>query len=97
MPQHRVLITGRQVQFRFGEDEFPVPTMALVNDCTVKRQPCDIVRYVQLFCDRHQLAMTSGLVSESFFPTQEALSALEQDIAQKLVALFTESRYHPYR
>lgn len=94
-PQHRVLVTGWQAQLMFGEDEVLVPAKALVNGHTITRHPCDIVRYVHLFFDRHQLVTTSGLVSESFFPGQEALLALEQDAAQELFALFPELRTHP--
>ena len=94
-PQHRILVGGWQAQLLFGEDEVLVPAKSLVNGDTVTVQPCDIVRYVHLFFDRHQLVTTSGLVSESFFPGQEALSGLEQEAARELFALFPELRTHP--
>lgn len=89
-PQHRLLITGWQAQLLFGEDEILVPAKSLINGTTVTRAPCDIVRYVHLFFDRHQLVSTSGLISESFYPGQQAISGLEQAAAQELFALFSE-------
>lgn len=94
-PQHRLLMTGWQAQLLFGEDEVLVAAKSLVNGTTITSVPCDIVRYVHLFFDRHQLVSTSGLISESFFPGAQALSSLEREVAQELFALFPELQKQP--
>ncbi|WP_170605886.1 Hint domain-containing protein [Ruegeria arenilitoris] len=94
-PQHRLLVTGWQAQLLFGEDEVLVPAKSLVDGVTVTSAPCDIVHYVHLFFDRHQLVSTSGLISESFFPGAQALSSLDQDAARELFLLFPELQNHP--
>ena len=80
-PQHRILISGWQAELMFGESEILVPAKALVNETTVSNAPCEIVRYVHLLFDRHQLITTEGLISESFFPAQEGLLGLGSDTA----------------
>ncbi|WP_170762097.1 Hint domain-containing protein [Ruegeria lacuscaerulensis] len=94
-PQHRLLISGWQAELMFGEDEILVPAKSLVNGTTVTEMPCDIVTYVHLLFDRHQLVTTSGLVSESFFPGQEALAGFATETAAELFALFPDLRHCP--
>ncbi|NVO57863.1 Hint domain-containing protein [Rhodobacteraceae bacterium B1Z28] len=94
-PQHRILISGWRAELLFGEDEVLVPAKAIVNGTTVTAVPCDIIRYVHLLFDRHQLVTTCGLVSESFFPAQEGLAGLTSDAAAELLALFPELRVYP--
>ncbi len=94
-PQHRLLICGWQAELMFGEDEVLVPARSLVNGETVTQAPCDIVHYVHLLFDRHQLVTTAGLVSESFFPGQEGLDGLAPETAEELFALFPDLRRCP--
>ncbi|WP_171211716.1 Hint domain-containing protein [Ruegeria sp. HKCCA5426] len=94
-PQHRLLISGWQAQLLFGEDDVLIAASALTNGKTIASAPCDIVRYVHLMFDRHQLVSTSGLISESFFPGGEGLKGLGADTADELFALFPELRDHP--
>lgn len=94
-PQHRVLISGWQAQLLFGEDEVLIPAGSLINGTTITSAPCDLVRYVHVFFDRHQLLSTSGLISESFFPGAEGIDGLAADAADELLALFPELRDHP--
>ncbi len=94
-PQHRILITGWQAELMFGEAEVLVPAKALVNGTTVTEAPCDIIRYVHVLFDRHQLLTTSGLVSESFFPGQEGLAGLTSETANELFSLFPKLMQTP--
>ncbi len=94
-PQHRLLISGWQAQLLFGEDEVLVAAKSLINGKTIVRAPCDTVQYVHLFFDRHQLVTTSGLISESLFPGQQAVGAMQQDAAKELFALFPELQVQP--
>ncbi|MBO9445693.1 Hint domain-containing protein [Ruegeria sp. R14_0] len=94
-PQHRLLVTGWQAQLLCGEDEVLIAAKSLVNETTITSAPCDLVRYVHLFFERHQLVTTSGLISESFFPGAQALSSLDRAAADELFALFPELRKYP--
>ncbi|WP_170469181.1 Hint domain-containing protein [Ruegeria arenilitoris] len=94
-PQHRLLVSGWQAELLFGEAEILVAAKSLINDATITSAPCDIVHYVHLFFDRHQLVSTSGLISESFFPGDQALSSLDHAAADELFSLFPELRNYP--
>lgn len=94
-PQHRLLIAGWQAQLLFGEDEVLVAAKSMINGKTIMSAPCDTVHYVHLFFDSHQLVTTSGLISESLFPGQEAVGAMEKDAAEELFALFPELQLRP--
>mgnify|MGYP000441527081 CR=1 FL=1 len=94
-PQHRVLVTGWQAELYYGESEVLVPAHALVNGTTVSRVPCDIITYVHVMFDRHQLICSSGLISESFLPGGEAVNGLTAASAEELFGLFPELRDHP--
>lgn len=94
-PQHRILVSGWQVELWFGETEVLVPAKALVDGQGVCWAPQDIVRYVHILFDAHQIVSTGGLDSESFYPGQLALGALAEETAQELYALFPELRDTP--
>lgn len=94
-PQHRLLVTGWQAQPLFGEDEVLVTAKALIDDVNVMHAPCDIVRYVHLFFDRHQLVSTGGLISESLYPGAQAIAGMDRAAMHELCALFPELRRFP--
>lgn len=96
-PQHRLLITGWQAELLLGEPEVLVPAKLLVNGDTISTAPRDRICYVHLMFDRHQVVMSSGLRSESFYPGQEALSGLDRAAAEELFALFPELQHAPTR
>lgn len=91
-PQHRVLVTGWRAEILFGADEILVAAKSLINDGTVRRAPCPRVRYVHLLFDRHEIVTSAGLPSESFFPGETALDALEDAVRAELCGLFPELR-----
>jgi len=94
-PQHRVLVTGWQAELLFGEAEVLVPAQALIDGDKVCSAPCDIITYVHVLFDQHQLLHSSGLTSESFLPWGEAIKGISTAAAGELFALFPELRVRP--
>lgn len=92
-PQHRLLVTCWQVELLFGVDEVLVPARALVNGDSIRRVEMDILRYVHLMFDRHEVVFSSGLASESFFPGAEGMRGLDRACAEELFALFPYLRH----
>jgi len=74
--QHRVLIKSPHVQYYFGVDEVFVPAKACVNDCDIRIVPEARICYVHLLLERHHIVWAEGLECESFFPGDQAMSAL---------------------
>ncbi len=87
---HRMLITGWRAQLLFGEDEILVPAKALVDDCDVRICECDRVTYYHLLFDASQIISGDGVLSESFFPGNEAMKAVDCGTQREMFALFPE-------
>lgn len=67
-PMHRVLVTGWQSELYFGEPETLAAAHHMVNHATIRPEPCETVTYMHLLLDRHELLLSHGVWSESYFP-----------------------------
>lgn len=91
-PQHRMLVNGPEAQRLFGQREVLVPARALVNDFTITTEFTGMVTYLHMLFDRHEVVIANGAPSESFYPGDEALSALAAPARDELFRLFPELR-----
>ncbi len=89
-PQHRLLFSGWQAELLFGEPELLVPAKALVNSDTIRPVPCDLVCYVHILFDQHEIIFSNGLASESFYPGEMALFGFSNDTQAEVLALFPQ-------
>lgn len=89
-PQHRIRISGWQAQLYFGADEVLVPAISLVNGQTVLQQPCNEVTYVHFMFDQHEVVISYGVATESFFPGKQAVDMLEENSLNELLKIFPE-------
>lgn len=92
-PQHRILVTGWKAELLFGTDELLVPAKGLVNDQTVTTAH-DVaeVEYFHLLFDRHQIIVTNGAETESFFPGSYSLQNIDEAAREEIFRLFPELR-----
>ena len=90
-PQHRILVTGWRAQLFFGEDAVLAPAKGLVDDDRVQvDHAIREVEYFHLLFDRHEVILTEGLPTESFFPGTHSLRELDIAAREELLALFPE-------
>ena len=89
-PQHRILLTHWMAEVMFGEDEVLVAAKDLVNDCSVRSMPGGEVDYFHLLFDQHQIVWSEGLLTESFLPGPQVLSALDDPARDEVLRLFPE-------
>ncbi len=76
-PQQRMLIDDWRAEVYFGEDRVLVAAQALVDDRAARvLLPPGGVDYVVLLCDRHEVLLAEGALSESFHPGEFGLSGL---------------------
>lgn len=76
-PQQRMLIDDWRAEVYFGEDRVLVAAQALVDDQGARMVlPAGGVEYVTLLCDRHEVLLAEGALSESFHPGEAGLSGL---------------------
>ncbi|WP_333817939.1 Hint domain-containing protein [Tabrizicola sp.] len=90
-PQQRVLIDDWRAAVYFGEDRVLVAAQALVDDQAARVVlPGGGVDYVMLLCDRHEVLLAEGTLSESFHPGEAGLAALLPDDRARLAAVCPE-------
>lgn len=87
---HRMLIVAAAADLYFGTPEVLVAAKHLLANKGVSLQENGTVTYFHLLFDQHQIITANGAQSESFFPGENALNALEHDVRQEVLALFPE-------
>lgn len=90
-PQHRVLVRSRIAQRMFGASEVLVAAKLLldldnVSICT--RDPD--VEYFHVMFDEHQIVLSEGAETESFFPGPQAMRSVGAAARAEIVALFPD-------
>ena len=94
-PNHRLLLTGWQAELLFGKPEVLVAAKHLVNGDTIFTQAQVMVDYYHFLFDTHQIVIANGMPSESFFPGDAGLDALDQAAKQEVLEIFPELRDKP--
>ncbi|MES2914396.1 MAG: Hint domain-containing protein [Pseudomonadota bacterium] len=91
-PQQRMLVDDWRAAVYFGEDRVLVSAQALVDDQTARLVlPEAGVDYVVLLCDRHEILLAEGALSESFHPGEAGLAGLVPTERASLAALLPEA------
>ncbi len=94
-PQHRVLIQGPQASLMFGEGEVLASAKHLTNGGSIVQQAGGEVTYVHIMFDRHEIVYAEGAATESFYPGDTGLDAVEAEAREELFTLFPELRSAP--
>ncbi|MEM7242441.1 MAG: Hint domain-containing protein [Pseudomonadota bacterium] len=89
-PQHRMLVSGWKSTLLFGEDEVLVPAKMLVNDTTIVQEVGGVVDYFHMLFDQHEIVRSEGVLSESFYPGAEGMSAAEKRVQAEIYKIFPE-------
>ncbi|MBL9074654.1 Hint domain-containing protein [Tabrizicola sp.] len=90
-PQQRLLIDDWRAAVYFGEDRVLVAAQALVDDQAARVMlPAGGIDYVMLLCDRHEVLLAEGALSESFHPGETGLAALLPEDRARLTAVCPE-------
>lgn len=97
-PRQRMLIDDWRAEVYFGEDRVLVAAQALVDDRAAQLVlPPDGVDYVVLLCDRHEVLIAEGALSESFHPGDSGLDGLSPAQRAEVLALVPESEFQRRR
>ena len=94
-PQHRVLVSNKVAQNMFGVGEVLVAAKHLVGLTGIDiLAGAESVTYVHFMCSEHEVVFSEGAPTESFFPGDQALDALDTDGREEIFCLFPELRDH---
>lgn len=93
-PQHRILWSGARAQLMFGTGEVLVAAQHLLDHPGARRRVGGTVTYIHLMFDRHEVIRANGVATESFYPGDIALGALDPGARDEMFALFPELRSH---
>jgi hypothetical protein len=91
-PRKRLLIDDWRAAVYFGEDRVLVSASALVDDQAARQVLLpDGVEYVVLLCDRHEILLAEGALSESFHPGETGLAGLSGRDREALAGIVPEA------
>src|SRR6056297_1234029 len=96
-PQHRLLFTGYRAELLFGESEVLIAAKHLVNGRDVTVSERDVVTYIHIMFDRHEVIYAGGIATESFYAGDTALSSVDAAAREELFRIFPELRSAPGR
>lgn len=92
---HKIAMRGAMVEYLLGEDEVFVEARALINGKDIRLVEGEQVQYFHLLFDRHEVIYSNGIPSESFYPGDVALAALDEAGRRALFARFPDLRAGP--
>ena len=88
-PNHRVLVASPRAELMFESCEVLVLAKTLVNGTTItRRDDGQMVTYVHLLFDRHEIITGNGLPSESYHPGCETLGSFDNETRDEILRLF---------
>ena len=91
-PQHRVLFQGYRAELLFGESEVLVSAKHLVDSLDVTQDEAEMVTYVHMLFDQHEVIYKEGAATERFHPGDIGFSAVGEQAREELFAIFPELR-----
>lgn len=95
-PQHRCVVSGAKAEMLFAAEEVFVPAKSMTDlpGCYVSGRE-DVV-YFHILFDSHQLVMSDGLLTESFYPGAAYERASDQKVRDEICEIFPEMADRPY-
>ncbi|NRA98297.1 MAG: Hint domain-containing protein [Rhodobacteraceae bacterium] len=92
-PQHRIALEGWRTELLFGEPCVLASAKSLIDDNSVcVDHASESVEYFHILFERHEIMVTDGLATESFFPGPYSLAAVDRPVLEELYTLFPELR-----
>ncbi len=93
--QHRMLLSGWEVELHFGEAHVLVPAKHLVGLSGIMIVELSSVEYFHMLFDRHEIVFAEGIESESFHPGAVGMNTLEEETRAEIYNLFPSLLSYP--
>jgi len=90
-PQHRILLSGWEIEMCFGESQMLVPARSLVGKNGIRTEaPAEGISYHHIMFDNHEVVLSEGLPTESFLVGETIRNGLDQAQLQEILTLFPD-------
>jgi hypothetical protein len=89
-PQHRIYVEDWRAELLFGAPGVLVAAKNFVDGRRVLQPDCDLVTYVHLMFDRHEIVISEGVPSESLYPGPCAMGSLAPAARREVLQIFPE-------
>jgi hypothetical protein len=90
-PQHRMLLRSRIAERMMGQSEVLVPAKKLLGLPGVAlADDLDMVTYIHVMCDAHEIVFAEGAPTETLLPGPQARAALGPEAVDELRMLFPD-------
>lgn len=89
-PQHRMLISGWQVELNFAVPEALVAAKHLTSYDGIRIETGGEVEYFHILFDQHEIVYGAGIPSESFYPGAMTIKSMDEDQRKEILSLFPE-------
>jgi len=93
-PQHRILFEGWQAELMFGKWSVLAPAIALKNDKSIFSVESAEVEYIHIMFDQHELVMSNGCWTESFYPGDMGIGSMEEETRREFFEIFPELEHN---
>ncbi len=87
---HRMLLRGAQAELMFGQSEVLVAAKHLVNDSTIRPDPCPEIEYLHFLFDDHEIVFAECCPAESLLLGDQTMCSLDDTEQDEIIALFPE-------
>ena len=94
-PQHRMLFTGYKAELLFGTDEVLVAAQHLVDGRDVRIVEREVVSYLHIMFDRHEVIYAEGAATESFHAGDMGVAAISDKAREEMFSIFPQLRSDP--
>lgn len=89
---HRLLVKSDAAMALFGESEVLMRAGDLINNTTVRwRNTGQLITYVHLLFERHEIVRANGLDCESYHPCHETLDSFDPATQQEVLSFMPNS------
>ncbi len=94
-PQHRILVSGYEMQLNYGESEVFVAAKSLLTHAHIPSPKPEETEYIHIMFDTHQVIYANGVETESLHPGHLTKDGLDGKARDELFAIFPELRSSP--
>lgn len=90
-PQHRILVRSKIAQRIFGAQEVLVAAKHLLEvEGIAVAEDVTEVTYFHFLCDRHEIVIANGALTESMYTGPEALKNVSSEAREEILMIFPE-------